>query len=78
MLLAAAQALGALSPAFKDPTRSLFPHPGKINEIAKAIAYAVALQAQKEGVAEAQSPERLSESIENTYWEPAYAELRSE
>ena len=76
MFLAGAQALSALSPALKDPTLSLFPDPRKINEIAKTIAYAVALQAQKEGLAEEISPAETKQAIEMTYWEPAYAEVR--
>ena len=77
MFLAAAQALSSLSPALKDPTKSLFPDPRKINEIAKVIALAVALQAQKEGLAEIHSLEKTQELIEKTYWEPAYPEVRA-
>ena len=75
MFLAGAQALSALSPALKDPTRSLFPDPRKINDIAKTIAYAVALQAQKEGLAEQMPPEAVKQAIEQTYWEPVYSKV---
>ena len=77
MFLAGAQALSVLSPALKDPTKSLFPDPRKINEIAKAIAYAVAIQAQKEGLAEEMSSEEVKQAIEKTYWEPFYTEVRA-
>jgi len=72
MFLAAAYALSELAPALKDPTDSLFPPADQIPEAAKIIAYAIAVQAQKEGLAAMLSPDELHDRIEETFWNPQY------
>src|ERR1700758_1940861 len=51
MLLAAARALGANSPALKDPSASLLPPLTDVRRVAAEIAVAVGIEAQREGLA---------------------------
>jgi malate dehydrogenase (oxaloacetate-decarboxylating) len=51
MMLAAARALGANSPALKDSSAPLLPPLRDIRRVAAEIATAVGIQAQKDGVA---------------------------
>jgi malate dehydrogenase (oxaloacetate-decarboxylating) len=73
MILAAARTIGANSPALKDPTASLLPALTDIRRVAVEIAYAVALEAQKAGVAPKRSEEELRQRVISTQWTPAYA-----
>lgn len=75
MFLAAAYALSELAPAINDPTDSLFPPADQIPSAAKKIAYAIAIQAQKEGLASMFSPEELKEHIEKSFWKPHYPRI---
>ena len=72
MMLAGAKALGAHSPALKDPAASLLPSVSRIREVAVGIAYAVALQAQAEGLAPASEPEALRREVVESQWSPEY------
>jgi malate dehydrogenase (oxaloacetate-decarboxylating) len=72
MMLAGAKALGAHSPALKDPAASLLPSVSRIREVAVEIAYAVALQAQAEGLAPASEPEALRREVVESQWSPEY------
>ena len=73
MLLAAARALGANSPALKDPSASLLPALTEIRRVTAEIAVAVGIEAQKDGVASKVSEEELRRSVAETQWTPAYA-----
>ncbi|WP_373089616.1 NAD-dependent malic enzyme [Sneathiella sp.] len=75
MFMAAARALADLSPALKDPHASLLPPVSDIRAVSKAIALAVARQAQAENVAPPSSPEELAAKITARFWEPAYADI---
>lgn len=75
MFLAAAEGLANLSPALKNEEAPLFPAPEEVREIAKKLALLVGLEAQKEKVAPATSPEALQKAIEETFWEPSYSRL---
>jgi malate dehydrogenase (oxaloacetate-decarboxylating) len=72
MMLAGAKALGAHSPALKDPAASLLPSVNRIRQVAVEIAYAVALQAQAEGLAPASEPEALRREVVESQWSPEY------
>ena len=77
MLLAAARALGAQSPALQNPTASLLPNVSKLREVAREIAYAVAAKAQEEGLAPARHPEVLRQAVLESQWTPEYLPLES-
>ena len=77
MMLAAARALGAASPALRDPANSLLPALTDLREVAIEIAFAVSREAQRAGVAPA-SPDGetiLRQKIVTTRWAPAYGNL---
>ncbi len=72
MFLTAAETLSGLSPALQHPEDRLFPEPEQVRSVAKKLALAIGLQAQKEGVAPKTSPEALEQAIQATFWEPKY------
>ena len=71
-MLAAARTLGGNSPALKDPSASLLPPLTDIRRVAAEIAFAVGIEAQKDGVAPKLSEEQLRQRVQNTQWIPAY------
>ena len=73
MLLAAARALAEKSPALKDRNASLLPSLRDLRAVARHIAAAVAVQAQKEGLAPPMEREELARRIAASQWVPAYA-----
>jgi len=76
MLMAAAEALAETSPAHCDPKAPLLPRLRDIHEVTRQIARAVALQAQRDGVAERISSESLEAQLTANFWIPAYPTLR--
>ena len=72
MMLAAARALAASSPALKDPSASLLPPLTQLRKVAASIAIAVGIEAQKNGVAPKLSDDELRERVLKTQWTPAY------
>lgn len=72
MFMAAGEALAACSPASQDREAPLLAPLSQVREISRAIALAVASQAQSEGLAEKTTPEELRKRIEATFWKPAY------
>jgi malate dehydrogenase (oxaloacetate-decarboxylating) len=72
MMLAAAQALAANSPALKDSPASLLPPLTAIRKVAAEIAVAVGRAAQKDGVAPKLSQDELRQRVLKTQWTPAY------
>ena len=72
MMLAAARALSENSPALKDASSSLLPPLTEIRRVAAEIAFAVGMQAQKDGVAPKISEDELRRRVLNTQWTPAY------
>ena len=72
MMLAAARALGANSPALKDSSASLLPPLTEIRRVAAEIAVAVGVAAQKDGVAPKRSEGELGQGVQKTQWKPAY------
>lgn len=72
MMLAAARALAANSPALKDSSASLLPPLTDLRRVAAEIAVAVGLEAQKGGVAPKLAEDELREQVRATQWTPAY------
>lgn len=77
MFIAAANALSEMAPALKEPGASLFPDPKDIRKVSKRIAFVVALEAQREGVAPQKSEKELMEAIERNFWLPVYSKICS-
>lgn len=73
MLLAAARALGSLSPA-TGAHALLLPPVGDLRAVAAAVATAVARAAVEDGVAEQTSEDDLRAKVEAAQWWPAYPE----
>jgi len=72
MMVAAARALGASSPALEDPSASLLPALADVREVAVEIAVAVAAEAQRAGLAPETSLEELRANVVASQWLPAY------
>jgi malate dehydrogenase (oxaloacetate-decarboxylating) len=72
MMLAAARALAANSPALKDSSASLLPPLTEIRKVAAEIAIAVGIEAQKDGVAPKMGEDELRQRVKQTQWTPAY------
>lgn len=72
MMLAAARALAANSPALKDSSASLLPPLTDLRRVAAEIALAVGSQAQKDGVAGKFGEDELRQRITATQWTPNY------
>jgi malate dehydrogenase (oxaloacetate-decarboxylating) len=72
MMLAAARALGEHSPARTDPSGSLLPALHEVRSVARAIATAVGLEAQRAGVAPPTSADELRDRVAATQWNPEY------
>jgi len=75
MMLAAARALGANSPALKDPSAPLLPPLTDIRQAAAEIAFAVGIEAQKGGVAPQLGQDELRRRVQETQWSPAYPDF---
>jgi malate dehydrogenase (oxaloacetate-decarboxylating) len=73
MMLAAARALGEHSPAQTDPSGSLLPALRDVRGVARAIATAVGLEAQRAGVAPETSPDELRARVAAAQWTPEYS-----
>jgi len=72
MMLAAARTLGAHSPAATDPGGPLLPWLRDIRAIAREIAVAVGMEAQRAGVAPEVTEEELRERVRARQWVPEY------
>jgi malate dehydrogenase (oxaloacetate-decarboxylating) len=72
MIMAAAQALAALSPARQDKSASLLPPIAESRQVALVVAEAVGMQAMKEGIAEATDAAVLRDELRAYAWEPVY------
>jgi len=74
MFIAASEALAENSPLVKGIGRSLLPAISQIRDVSMGIAFAVGLQAMRDGVAEHISEQLLQEKIKDNFWEPQYRE----
>ena len=72
MMLAAARALAANSPALKDFSASLLPLLTDLPRVAAEIALAVGTRAQKDGVAAKLGEDELRQQVTAAQWTPEY------
>jgi len=72
MMLAAARTLGENSPAAKDPAAPLLPALSDVRGVAREIAFAVGVEAQRAGVAPPIPEAELRERITAAQWTPHY------
>lgn len=75
MFMAAAEALSRQAPALQGKTGALLPALEDIREVSTEIAYAVATQAQEEGLAEACPEAEMRARIDARRWQPVYAPM---
>jgi malate dehydrogenase (oxaloacetate-decarboxylating) len=76
MLMAAARCLAESSPAKLDPGANLLPPVNELRQVSYRVALAVALQAQKEGLAEPCDPAELEMLVRQRIWAPIYRAYR--
>jgi malate dehydrogenase (oxaloacetate-decarboxylating) len=76
MFLAAARALSEWSPARRTEGESLYPSLEQVRRVARDVALAVAIEAQRAGQAPSASREELIARIEAHTWEPRYRPYR--
>ena len=76
MFVAAARALSELSPARRDSSQALLPPLSEVRVVAKRVAVAVAMQAQRDGLADTMSHDELLRRIDATMWTPDYLPYR--
>jgi malate dehydrogenase (oxaloacetate-decarboxylating) len=76
MFMAAALALAERSPARLASDAPLLPAIGELRAVAAAVARGVAVQAQRDGVAEPFDPSILEERIRGMMWTPHYRPYR--
>ena len=72
MIMAAAKALAALSPARTDKSAPLLPPISEARKTSLAVAEAVGMQAIADGVAEAVNDASLADELRAYVWEPVY------
>jgi malate dehydrogenase (oxaloacetate-decarboxylating) len=72
MIMAAAKALAALSPALADKTAALLPPIADARLVSLAVAESVGLEAIADGVAEPAIAADLNEQLRAYMWEPVY------
>jgi malate dehydrogenase (oxaloacetate-decarboxylating) len=73
MFVAAARALAEFSPALKDHTASLYPTLEGVRKVSREVAFAVAREAVRSGLAEPVSDSQLERKIDGKIWTPRYA-----
>ena len=76
MFMAAAKVVAGLSPTASDKQGRLLPPVGQMRAVARAVAGAVARQAQADGVAEPSDAPALDARIAACVWEPRYGPYR--
>ena len=72
MFMAAALALRDESPALNDSTAPLLPPLSEIRNVTGRIAMAVAIAAQRDGVASLKEADLVKERLAENMWDPAY------
>ena len=72
MFVLAALTLSEFSPALRDPFAALYPPLEIVRDVSRKVAVAVALEAQRAGLAEQTTPEELNRRIDMKIWKPHY------
>jgi malate dehydrogenase (oxaloacetate-decarboxylating) len=72
LFVSAAQALSTFAPMRQDPNGPLYPPAEQVRQVSRAVALAVALEAQRAGLAEPLSEEEVTKRIDNAIWYPHY------
>jgi malate dehydrogenase (oxaloacetate-decarboxylating) len=72
MLMAAAKALAAASPAAQNSEDNLLPPVTALREVAVAVALATAIQAHKEGRTQGIETDQIEPAIRAKIWQPRY------
>jgi malate dehydrogenase (oxaloacetate-decarboxylating) len=70
--MAAARALASLSPSRTNAKANLLPPVTNLREVSYHVALAVALEAQKDGLAERSDKAELASLIRKKMWTPVY------
>ena len=73
MLMAAAKAVAAQSPARGNATKNLLPPVTSLRDVAVTVALAVAMQAHKEGLTQGVDTDQIEARIRSKVWTPHYA-----
>jgi len=76
MMMAASRALAENSPMAREGQGALLPPLSQVRELSEDIAFAVARQAQDEGVALKSSDAVIRESVKRNFWLPRYRKYR--
>lgn len=76
MLMASSRALAEASPLAVEGEGALLPSLDRVREVSRSIAFAVAKQAQQDGVALSSSDEVVWDSVERNFWYPRYRQYR--
>ena len=76
MFIAAARTLSELAPVRRDPSLALVPPLREVRDVARRVAVAVAVQAQRDGVADELPDDELMRRIDATMWTPEYLPYR--
>lgn len=76
MFMAASRALADNSPLGVDGEGPLLPALGRVRQLSRSIAFAVARQAQADGVALQTNEEQIRQSVERNFWYPRYRHYR--
>ena len=72
MFMVAGKVVASMSPTVKDRNARLLPPVDQLREVSVAVAKAVAIQAQVDGVAEACDEATLDKRLKALVWEPKY------
>lgn len=78
MFMAAAKALGEVSPAFKEPEDGLLPAVTALREVAFRVAMAVGEHAQSEGLAPRCDRATLEARVRSHMWDPVYRDYAAQ
>jgi malate dehydrogenase (oxaloacetate-decarboxylating) len=76
MVVAAARALSACSPARLDPSAPIYPPVEAVRDVAHRVALAVGMAAVAAGDADPLPPDDLERRIVDSMWTPRYAPIR--
>lgn len=76
MFVAAARALAEFSPALHDETQALFPALEEVRTVSRRVALAVAMEAQRAGLAPGRERDEMEARLEKQMWTPHYVPYR--